>query len=232
MQRNGRYTYLADALKGLGGISPRRIRFNPPPGTATERDLLRVVERENRPCELVDGVLVEKPMGMLESLLAMDLGRLLGNFVTENDLGIVSGEAGMHKLLKGLVRAPDLSFISWTQLPTREYPRTPIPDLYPDLAVEILSESNTAGEMQRKLKEYFLSGTRLVWLVDPTARTVEVFTAPDESTLLNESQTLTGGAVLPGFVLPLKQLFARVPKNGSHRPAGKRSRSQKRKRSN
>ena len=78
----------------------------------------------------------------------------------------------------------------------------------PNLVVEVLSESNTAKEMKRKLREYFKAGVELVWHVDPRDRVVEVYTAPDKLVILRASQTLTGGRVLPGFKVTLKQLFA------------------------
>jgi Uma2 family endonuclease len=203
---------MADLLEQLGDISPRRVRLNPPPGRATEKDVIAIHDRTDRLYELVDGVLVEKVMGFPESFLALEIGRLLGNYVTERDLGIVAGEAGMLRLLHHLVRIPDVSFISWDRLPNREVPADPIPDLAPDLAVEVLSESNTEKEMQRKLKEYFLAGVQLVWYVDPQTRTVDVYTAPDRLTRLTGEQTLTGGDVLPGLALPLQQVFARMPR--------------------
>ncbi|MHB1425165.1 MAG: Uma2 family endonuclease [Gemmataceae bacterium] len=210
---------LADALKQLGGISPRRVRMSPPPGTATERDLLVVLNHGNRLCELVDRTLVEKPMGFLESYLAGVIIRLLGNFVEEHDLGIVTAPDGSLRLMPGLVRLPDAAFISWQQLPDRKCPNQPIPQLIPELAVEVLNESNKRREMERKLKEYFLAGTQLVWLVDPDTRSVDVHTAPDRFTCLREGDVLEGGNVLPGFRLPLESLFARVEK-----PQGQRRR--------
>src|SRR5262249_42473795 len=162
-------------------------------------DLLHILDHEDRICELVDGVLVEKIMGTKESALAVKISRHLDVFVEEHDLGMILGADGMLRLLPKLVRAPDVSFISWAQLPEPEYPSEPISDLYPDLAVEVLSPSNTKGEMRIKLKEYFLSGTRLVWYVNPDKRTVQVFTAPDQSITLTETDTLDGGEVLPGF---------------------------------
>jgi Uma2 family endonuclease len=203
---------LADVLKQLGGISPRRVRVNPPPGMATERDVLNILDHENRLCELVDGTLVEKPMGFLESCLASELIRLLGNFVAEQDLGIVSAPDGTIRLMPGLVRMPDVAFISWKQLPDRKLPHEPIASLIPELAVEVLSESNTRGEMKRKLGEYFSTGTQLVWIVDPVQRAVDVHTAPDKFTRLEEGESLSGGTLLPGFRLPLERLFARVEK--------------------
>jgi Uma2 family endonuclease len=203
---------LADVLEQLGDIPPRRVRAHPAPGTATERDVLHILDHENRLCELVDGTLVEKPMGVLESCLAGDIILVLGSFVREHDLGIVTAPDGTLRLMPGLVRMPDVAFISWDQLPKRKYPDEPIASLFPDLAVEVLSESNTRGEMKRKLKEYFLSGTQLVWIVDPIQRIVDVYTAPDRFTRLEESDVLDGSDLLTGFELPLQRLFARVEK--------------------
>lgn len=112
------------------------------------------------------------------------------------------------RLAPGLVRIPDVSFVSFERLPERKVPREPIARLVPDLAVEVLSASNTHQEMERKLRDYFTAGVRLVWFVDPPARTVTVFTAPEQSRLLHESDVLDGGEVLPGFTLPLVELFA------------------------
>jgi Uma2 family endonuclease len=211
------YETVGEMLEQLGRIDPRRVRLRPPPGEATEKDVLRLLDRENRLFELVDGVLVEKIMALKESALAADLGGWVTPFVREHDLGIVAGADGTLRLMPRLVRIPDLSFISWAQLPSREYPAKPIPDLYPDLAVEVLSPGNTTEEMERKLKEYFLAGTRLVWIITPDSRTVHVYTSPDEWTVLSETDTLTGGDVLPGFKLPLKQLFARLPRRASQK---------------
>jgi Uma2 family endonuclease len=222
---------IGDLLEQLGGIDPRRVRLRPPPGQATEKDVLALLDHENRLFELVDGVLVEKMMGLKEAALALRLGSRMEIFVEEQDLGVVAGADGTLRLLPKLVRIPDVSFISWTQLPRREYPSRPIPDLYPDLAVEVLSPGNTVEEMERKLKEYFLAGTRLVWMIHPDTRTVRVYTSPDEWTVLEESDTLTGGDVLPGFALPLKQLFARLPRGTSrkkgrnHNPSSRRRRN-------
>jgi Uma2 family endonuclease len=80
----------------------------------------------------------------------------------------------------------------------------------PDLAIEVLSPSNTPQEMERKLNDYFRARVRVVWYVDPRQRTVEVFTGVDRSTLLREGQTLTGDPLLPGFNLALRDLFAQL----------------------
>ena len=204
------YRTLADLLDRLGDLPPGRIWLTPPPGTATERDVIEAHDRENRLCELVDGVLVEKAMGYLESFLAVELIAFLATYARQNDLGVVAGADGTIRLAVGLVRIPDVSFVSWDRLPDRKVPTKPIPDLAPDLAVEVLSASNTKAEMRRKVSEYFEAGVRLVWLVDPSTRTVRVAYAPGRETILGEGQTLEGGDVLPGFVLPIRQLFGRV----------------------
>ena len=141
---------LADVLQQLGGISPRRIRFRPAPGTATEDDVIKIHDREHRLFELIDGVLVEKVMGYWESVLAIELARLLGNFVRRRKSGTLAGEAGMLRLSPGLVRIPDLSFISRARLAHHRRARAPILPLAPDLAIEVLSEGNTPREMAQK----------------------------------------------------------------------------------
>lgn len=209
-----------ELLDQLGGISPHRVRLRPPPGSATEKDLLDILNRTNRLCELVDGVLVEKVMGYPESTLACQLIKLLGNFLDRHDLGNLAGMDGTMRLMPKLVRIPDVSFVRWEKLPSRQLPVEPIPDLVPDLAVEILSEGNTPGEMNRKLREYFLAGVSLVWFVDRNTRTVKVYESPEHYRVCTEKDTLDGGDVLPGLSLSVREIFARSPAqppSGRHR---------------
>jgi len=206
---------LADLQDLLGHVPLDRIRFHPPPGTATEADVLKASHGfSGQFCELVEGVLVEKAMGYRESRLAMVLGYFLEGFLRTHDWGLVTGAQGTVRLFPGLVRIPDVAFTTWGRLPNRRLPDEPIPQLAPDLAVEILSRGNTAPEMQRKRQEYFTAGVRLVWEVDPDARTVSVYTAADAMTILTQTDVLGGGDVLPGFTLPLAQLFAELDRTG------------------
>lgn len=152
-------------------------------------------------CELVDGVLVEKPMSPKESALAMVIGRLLGNFVDEHDLGVVLGEAGMLGLFPGRVRIPDVSFIPWEKIPGEQVSGEPIASYAPDLAVEVLSPSNTRGEIDLKLRDYFLSGTRLVWVIQPKTEAARVYTSPEDSRRVGKIGKLLGEPVIPGFSL-------------------------------
>lgn len=202
---------IGDLLRRLGDVPADRVRFTPVPGTATKDDLLRP---ENKNCELVDETLVEKPMGMRESLLAIYLGELLGPFVRGRNLGLITGADGTYEVLLGLVRLPDVAFVSWDRLPGRRVPDAPIPNVVPDLAVEVLSPSNTTKEMARKRGEYFQAGVRLVWEVDPRTRTARVYTSETAYSDLTSADALDGGAVLPGFTLPLAQLFAELDRRG------------------
>jgi Uma2 family endonuclease len=206
---------VADLLHDLDDIPANRVWMRPTPGTATEQDVIDAEVRYNRLCELVDGVLVEKAMGFFESRLAVVLIVLIERFLEDNKLGIVVGADGMMRISPGLVRIPDVSFVSWDRLPGRKVPRTPIPNLAPDLAVEVLSESNTRREMQRKLREYFAAGVQLVWYFDPETITADVYTSADAEPIhVDENGVLDGGDVLPGFKLSIREWFARAEGNG------------------
>jgi Uma2 family endonuclease len=201
---------VADLFEQLGQVPPNRVRLVPTPGTATEQDVLDLIDHSDCICELVDGVLVEKTMGYMESVLAGVILRLLGNFVEQHNLGFMSGEAGTLKILPEQVRIPDVAFVSLRRFPDGKLPKAPIPAVAPDLAVEVLSKHNSAGEMWRKLQDYFTAGVRLVWYIDPRDRTAAVYTSPEQCTMFDEDGILTGGDVLPGFELPLRELFAEI----------------------
>ncbi len=138
---------IADLLKRLGGVSAARVRLQPSPGTATERDVVAVHDRENRLFELVDGTLVEKVMGFDESRFAVLLATYLVNYLERHDLGAIVGADGMMRLFPGLVRIPDVAFISSARYPKRKRRRGEIPHVVPDLIVEVLSKGNTPKEM-------------------------------------------------------------------------------------
>jgi Uma2 family endonuclease len=200
---------LGDLLKRLGNIPAERVRLHPTPGTATEKDVLRVLDRENLPCELVEGTLVEKAMGYEESEVACFLIAYLINFVRPRKLGIVTGADGTIRLFPGLVRIPDVAFASWSCFPEGKRTKARIPHIAPDLVVEVLSKSNTKPEMAKKLGEYFGAGVRVVWMVDHRKQTVRVHSAIDQSVLIKAGETLDGGQVLPGFTIRLDELFAK-----------------------
>ncbi|QJW96511.1 Uma2 family endonuclease [Frigoriglobus tundricola] len=202
---------LGELLNRLGGVPPERICLDPFPGTATKRDLLRKHGQPRKLYELVEGTLVEKPMGHVESIVAAELVALLGTFVTRYELGYFTGADDLVELMPKVVRGPDVSFTSWVQRPERTADTNAISKVIPSLVVEVLSEKNSRGEITRKLKDYFFAGVRLAWVIDPRKRTAEAYAAPDEAVAIPADGTLDGGDVLPGFTVPLAALFAKLP---------------------
>jgi Uma2 family endonuclease len=131
-----------------------------------------------------------------------------------NDLGQVLAPDATLRILPGTVKMPDVSFVSWSRFPEQGLTRRPIPSLVPDLAVEVLSETNTPDEMARKLTQYFRAGVRLVWYIDPDAHAASVYTSPTDVRHVAEDGTLDGGEVLCGLSLSLRELFARANRRG------------------
>jgi Uma2 family endonuclease len=177
-----------DAWHKLGRVPLDRILLQPAPGTALEEDVTRLDEREDYLCERVDGTLVRKPPGFFESVLAVKISCIIGEWVESRGRGIVL----------------------WKRLPDRRIPTEPIPDLAPDIAVEALRSSNTAEEMARKRGEYFAAGCRSVWLVDADARTIAAYSSPDVCLTLKGAEAVTAEAVLPGFRIAVEEVLRRA----------------------
>jgi Uma2 family endonuclease len=205
---------LADLLDRLGGISPARVRLHPPPGTATEADLLKLDRNRTGLLELVDGVLVEKPVGLPESIVANIIACALTIFVRPRALGVVLGSDGMMKLFPGIIRLPDVSFIAFDRFPQGKVTREAAPRIAPNLAVEVLSPGNTHAEIDRKRKEYFKAGAQLVWVVNLNTRSVEVHTSIEDSFIVPTHGTLDGAPALPGFELRVAELFTELDRVG------------------
>jgi Uma2 family endonuclease len=108
------------------------------------------------------------------------------------------------------VRYPDVSFVPWSEVPGDELPEEAIWSVVPALAVEVLSPSNTAAEIDRKIAELFELGTKLVWVIDPPTESAAVYTKGKKPKRVGPGDVLEGGKVLPGFRLPLSDLFAAV----------------------
>ena len=200
---------VAELLENLG-VPACRVRLHPPLGHATEHDAAESKNLHGAICELVDGTLVEKPMGFYESSLGMILGGYLHAYLINHSIGFVVGESGASRTIPGRVRMPDVGFYSWNHFPGRTLPAGGVLDVPADLVVEILSPSNTRTEMEQKRQEYFASGTQLYWEVLPETRQVRVFTDANTHTLLGETDSLVGEPVLPGFVLSIQEWFSRA----------------------
>lgn len=163
--------------------------------------------------ELSRGRLITmSPAGALHGMFGNDFAYFITAFVKPRKLGYVTAaETGYILNLPGkgdTVRAPDVGFIRREQLP-HGMPDTGYIPAPPDLAVEIVSPNDPADEIEAKIQDYLEGGTRLIWYFYPKTRTLHVITASG-ATRLNEHDTLDGGAVLPGFTLPLSALFAEI----------------------
>lgn len=196
---------VADLIERLGGIDPDRIRLLPAPGTATEADL----EVARKPiCELIDGSLVEMHNWTSSSYITGNVAAPLGNHIHEHDLGVLAGPGGGVRLGPGLIRSASVTYIPWENLPRGRFPREPFWAVVPALIVQVIDPSNTAAEIGRKLREFFAVGCQLAWVIDWQARTARVYPAADRFAVLDETGVLDGGVVLPGFRLPLADVFA------------------------
>ena len=200
----------SEVIAHFGDIPIARIRTSPAPGEATEADVIELHDHHDRLCELVDGTLVEKTMGFRESTLALWIGTLLKNFVNSSKLGKVSGADGMYRLEPEQIRIPDVAFISKQRYAGKKLKLGAFWELGCDLAVEVISPSNTRREMERKLGDYFNAGVQQVWLVYPDSREIVVYTSPNESATRKGDDLLDGGALLPGFSVPVAKIFAEL----------------------
>ncbi len=200
----------SEVIARFGDIPIARLRTSPPPGEATEADVIELHDRHDRLFELIDGTLVEKAMGWRESYLAAWIATLLNNFVLPRKLGLVLGSDGMFRLERDKIRIPDVAYISKQRFAGRTLKPGAFWELGCDLAVEVISPSNTKREMERKLRDYFAAGVIAVWLVYPKTREVAVYSSATEFVTLGGDDLLDGGAVLPGFSVPVSQIFAEL----------------------
>jgi Uma2 family endonuclease len=180
----------------------------PPP--AWDSDALKLYE-------VVDGQIFENPpMGAQGSILASFLQGLMDPIARSNGLGRVATETlFLIDRTRKLKRRPDLAFVSDQRWPLRRrVPDTEAWDVIPDLAVEVVSESNSANSVVIKIEEYFQSGVRAAWVIYPVVSKVYVYDSPTRVRILQVGDELDGGDVLPGFRVALSTLF----KDGDEEP--------------
>lgn len=210
--KESRFRTIGEVQERLGNVPVNRIISFPAPGTASTLELLDPQITRGRGVELVDGILVEKPMGFREDYIASLFIQFIGFYLRDNNIGAVVGSQGLIRFNPSLVRLPDVTFTRWDSADDPadiEDPDTAFLEVVPDLVVEVLSESNTPREMEIKLSEYATAGVKLVWYVDPDAKTVTVYPKGRErgKKVLGVKDTLDGGKVLPGFTLPVADIF-------------------------
>jgi Uma2 family endonuclease len=179
--------------------------------TTLERESFRSIEGEDDSLyEVVNGSRVEKnPIGAFESLIASILSFYLGPFALEHKLGIVATETLFELNPDGpLQLRPDVAFVSYARWPEASVARSPAWRVVPDLAVEIISPSNLASEVENKIVEYFEAGVRLVGVFHPDSGRVYVHKSLRDCQVLERTDELSGDDVVPGFRLPIEQIYA------------------------
>ncbi|MBZ0297998.1 MAG: Uma2 family endonuclease [Anaerolineae bacterium] len=179
----------------------------------TAKEFWNLIEQldEDKRYELVEGVITEMPPSSPENTIIA--GRILAflfHFVEEHELGYVSGADGGYTLSPGNVRLPDVAFISKARVPA-------IPKEFsgaPDLAVEVISPSESPRKIYDKTELYLNHGAQQVWNVYPEDQVIEIWQASEDGSLnvrkLEAGDTLEGADVLPGFSLPVSKIFPRA----------------------
>lgn len=160
-------------------------------------------------CELVEGVIVVKsPTGWLHGGVEQRFGQTLGAFVDYHQLGrVLVGEVGIYtRRNPDTVRGADVIYISKARL--AQVKSSSYLDVAPELVIEVLSPDDRWSEVKQKLREYFAIGVVLVWVADPSDKTVSVYRSLTDVRILGESDLLSGEEVLPGFSIPVASLFA------------------------
>ena len=163
----------------------------------------------NERTELVRGhIHVMTPASAAHGLVSATVLHLLASYVRQHQLGACFADSTGYTLpnLPNTVRAPDASFVRRERLPSNGVGPGFL-EIAPDLAVEVLSPSESRADVAAKLADYRVAGTPLVWVIDPADRTVTVIFTTEAVIALGEDQVLTGGNVLPGFTCAVRELF-------------------------
>jgi Uma2 family endonuclease len=163
--------------------------------------------------ELVCGKLKKyMPAGNLHGYIASKIGRIIGNFVDENNLGAVfAAETGFTIFNDpDTVRAPDSAFVGNEKLAKHGISEKFFPDA-PDLAVEVVSPNDRKKDIEGKVQDYLTAGVKLIWIIYPQKQVVAVYRQNSNASILFETDTLDGEDVIPSFQLPLEKIFGNLP---------------------
>jgi Uma2 family endonuclease len=160
--------------------------------------------------EVVDNQVVElAPLGAYEVWIATVLVARLATFVTQHQLGRAVQEMLFDlAVATGRKRRPDVAFVSSSRWPlTRRIPRVEAWEVVPNLAIEVVSRSDSVDYIVDKVAEYFHAGVEGVWVVFPSQEQVYIYDSPTSVRILTRTDDLTGDPILPNFRLPLVELF-------------------------
>jgi Uma2 family endonuclease len=175
--------------------------------TAEEAAQLSTVFRR---FELVKGVYIEMaPASALHGVIAVNISTILYNYVREKRLGIVTAAETGFILSRDpdTVRGADAAFIAKDHIPPDGVPATGFWPFAPDLAVEVVSPSDSFDSVQEKVEEYLAAGTRMVWVVHPKTRSVAVYRSLRDVKILRGDDSLSGEDVLAGFECRVREVF-------------------------
>jgi Uma2 family endonuclease len=174
----------------------------------TADELLRMPD-DGWKYELVRGELIRmSPSGSRSSIVSSNIRNQMGPFVTQRRLGLCGDADWGFRLASNpdVVRAPDIAFVRAERVPEDGIPAGYWPGA-PDLAVEVLSPSDRFAEVLEKVQDYLAAGARLVWVIDPEARTATVFRPGGIPETVGADGELSGEDVLPGFILRLAEVW-------------------------
>ncbi len=176
----------------------------------TAQDLWKFGEGDTRR-ELVNGEVVEmSPVGGVHGRVTTRICYRLAEHVERHGGGeVLVGDVGFVLDLphdRERVRAPDVSFVTTARLPEGRLPLGFLRGA-PDLAVEVLSPSDSPGDVHQKVRDYLDAGARLVWVVASEAKTATIYRADASARLLREADHLDGEELLPGLSIPLAEVF-------------------------
>lgn len=161
--------------------------------------------------ELVNGEVINiGNSGMEHGNIGTFLGGALELYARSRKLGVTCDSSTAFALKSGNRRSPDISFVARERLQGLKRLPKGFFQGAPDLAIEVISPSNTFEEIHNKLVEYFDNGCQLAWVIHPDERSVLVYRQPQPEKLLTLTDTLDGGTVIPGFTLPVAELFAEL----------------------
>jgi Uma2 family endonuclease len=160
--------------------------------------------------EFVDGQLVEKHIGAESDEIALRLGGRMQTFAETHSLGrVYGGTTGYRNCFPHaprLLRKPDVSFVTEARLPDGRTPRGDF-TIAPDFAAEVVSPNDTYEEVARKVWDYKQAAVRLIWVIDPATKTVLIRRLDGSCAELDETGTISGEDVVPGFSCPVAELF-------------------------
>ena len=168
--------------------------------------------------ELVDGELVDMDGAPRHGRVTAWIGSIVSGRIQDNDLPFDVGVCTGFQMDPYTLRFPDVHVTSWERMAEYDEDAGGWPRFAPDVAIEVVSPSNTPAELARKAEEYFANGTLSMWIADPVPRTVAIRRPGVVEQVFGVGETLSGEPEIPGFSCDVAEIFAildRMPKPGA-----------------